>query len=187
MTWELTPDALDRLLALLDPDRDRAGEAYEQLRRRLARLLAWWGSPTPDDHVDETVNRVARKVTEGERILASDPTPYFRGVARLVLQESRRVEQREDRAARAWRDVREAQGETLERERRSACLDRCLGGLGPETRGLLLDYYGDDRIRGRHALAARLGVSTGALRVRVHRLREDLERCLTRCRAGHLV
>jgi len=187
VAWELTPDALDGLLALLDTDRDRAADAYEQLRRRLARLLVWWGSPTPDEHVDETMNRVARKVAEGEQIVASDPTAYFRGVARLVLQESRRAEQREDRAARAWHGVREGPGETRERERASACLDRCLGNLTPETRGLLLDYYGDDRIRGRHALANRLGVSAGALRVRVHRLREDLERCLTRCRARRFV
>jgi DNA-directed RNA polymerase specialized sigma24 family protein len=187
VTWELTPDALDRLLLLLDADPNRSADAYEQLRRRLARLLAWWGSATPDEHVDETMNRVARKVAEGERITASDPTAYFRGVARLVLQESRRAEQREDRVARAWHETRRSPDDTRERERVSACLDRCLGRLAPETRGLLLEYYGDDRIRGRHALAGRLGIAAGTLRVRVHRLREDLEKCLTRCRTGQMV
>src|SRR4051794_39710959 len=41
--WTLGPDAFERLLAALNPDRERAATAYEQLRYRIIGLLRWWG------------------------------------------------------------------------------------------------------------------------------------------------
>ena len=34
---------LEKLLAFLDPDRDVAAEKYEDIRRRLVKLLQWRG------------------------------------------------------------------------------------------------------------------------------------------------
>ena len=42
--WNLTPEAFQRLLGALDPDQDRAAEAYERLRTRTIGLLQWWGA-----------------------------------------------------------------------------------------------------------------------------------------------
>ena len=42
--WELTQEAFDQLLNLLDHDRELAAEKYERLRRRLLRVFEWRGS-----------------------------------------------------------------------------------------------------------------------------------------------
>jgi hypothetical protein len=63
--WSLTAEAFDKLLVSLDPDRERAGEKYEHLRGGLVCLFEWRGAPFPEDHADEVINRVARKLGEG--------------------------------------------------------------------------------------------------------------------------
>jgi DNA-directed RNA polymerase specialized sigma24 family protein len=83
--WVITQDAFDLLLRKLDEDRDRAGERYEAARRKLVKFFELRGSDAPEEHADETLNRVARKLAEGERI--ENVNAYLLGVARLVLKE----------------------------------------------------------------------------------------------------
>src|SRR5262249_57068353 len=83
--WTLSAEALGRFLAGLDPDSDRAGEKYESLRLTLIKFFDWRGANFPEDLTDETINRVIRKIDEGETI--RDIPTYCHGVARLVLLE----------------------------------------------------------------------------------------------------
>src|SRR5215470_1720211 len=87
--WELTPEAFSKLLAELSPDSEVAGAKYEELRGQLIKFFEWRGSFFPDQHADETLNRVARKIDEGERIEKS-VTAFALGVARFVLLEALR-------------------------------------------------------------------------------------------------
>jgi hypothetical protein len=42
--WVLTREAFERLLAWLDPDRERAGQKYEKIRQKLVNSpYAVWG------------------------------------------------------------------------------------------------------------------------------------------------
>ena len=66
--WSLTQTAFDRLLASLDSDRDIAADRYLRMRRNLVRLFEWRGCSTPEEYADETINRCARKIQEGEEI-----------------------------------------------------------------------------------------------------------------------
>ena len=165
----LTQSSFDRLLFSLDPDRDRAGEQYEVIRRKLVKFFECRTSPNPEDDADETISRVARRIEEGEAI--QNLPAYFYGVARLVLLE----------AAPAMQPEEDAAGEE---EARLGCLQRCLEALPGTSRELLVSYYLGDkggRIRQRHQLAANLGIPMNALRIRMHRLRATLEDCVTRC------
>ena len=47
--WTLSGEALDRLLAALDADREAASHKYEALRRRLIDLFSWEHSEAPED------------------------------------------------------------------------------------------------------------------------------------------
>src|SRR5204863_6195928 len=58
----LTRESFEILLAQLDPDRERAGELYETIRRKLIRLFEWRGCACPEDLADETFNRGARQL-----------------------------------------------------------------------------------------------------------------------------
>lgn len=186
MTDHLTPEAFDRLLALLDSDRERAAEAYERVRLKLIRFFEWRGAARAEDLADACLDRVARKIQEGTAITGSDPLVYFYGVARNVLRESWNDEKRRNallkKAERHDFTHREAADEDL--ETRLACLDLCLGELAEENRNLILRYYqgrGQAKIDNRKELATGLSIPLNALRIRAHRVRVTLESCIENC------
>src|SRR5215216_3042901 len=80
--WGLNEGALNKLLALLDSDPERAGEKYEKIRRKLITFFECRGCASPADQADETIDRVTRRVDEGQPITAEDIPRYFYGVAR---------------------------------------------------------------------------------------------------------
>jgi DNA-directed RNA polymerase specialized sigma24 family protein len=173
----LNQEALDALLASLDPDRDRAGEKYEEIRRRLVHLFEWRGCPAPEDLADETINRVARQLAEG-LTLRSDPYAYFCGVARLLSMEEGRREWREKKAFEAaeWPPAADPEEEP---DPRLEHLRHCLGTLKPNDRWLVLRYHQEQqRIQARKQLCRELDIQMNALRIRVHRLRRKIETCI---------
>lgn len=178
---ELSGESLERLLDLLDEDREAAARRYQQLRRRLIRLFEWRGARFPDDLADETISRVARRLDDGVEIRSDDPFRYFCGVAHLVFKEVLR-ERKRDRVLQdpaSWPPS--AAEEPEADDARMEVLQECLGELGNEQRKLLLDYHEGERrerIENRRAIAERLGVELNALRIRVHRMRLKLERCV---------
>jgi DNA-directed RNA polymerase specialized sigma24 family protein len=185
MPAALTAEAFAKLLTRLDRDRERAGEKYEDLRRTLIKFFEWRGAPFPEDHADETLNRVARKLDEGVEI--KNLGGYCYEVARLVCLEvwkggdSRRDPLDTNTQHTVSADTAEL---ALERELRLSCLEDCLNRLPAESRALIVEYYRDerrDRIDRRKALAEALGLRREALANRAQRLRDKLEQCVTRC------
>lgn len=186
----ITQEAFDLLLRELDEDRDRAGVMYEAARRKLVKFLELRGSDAPEEHADETLNRVARKLAEGERI--ENINAYLLGVARLLLKEVFKRNLRE-RAAFDQLPAQELSTSHMEDDEDDSpralrdCLSACLAKLTTESRALIADYYEheqESRIRRRREIAARLGVPLNALRIRAHRIRAGIEACVRDCLAG---
>src|SRR5262245_34248228 len=181
MATGLSEHSFATLLARLDPDRTRAGERYEDLRRTLVRFFEWRGGPFPEEHADETFDRVARRLSEG--IDVKNIGGYCYNVGRLVLMEALKGPDRR-RAPLDAIDPRAVDGTAaqLDRESRFTCLDACLAALPAEGRDLIVMYYADDRaarIAGRRAMAERLGIRPEALANRAQRLRDKLEACVS--------
>src|SRR6476620_6942526 len=86
--WTVTPEAFDLLLTNLDTDRDHAGRLYENIRRKLLEFFEARGSAVPDEHADETFDRVMRRMTEGEKV--ENAASYCYGVAKFVWIEASR-------------------------------------------------------------------------------------------------
>ncbi len=185
--WALTPAAFSKLLNFLDADPARAADAYERTRRKLTRLFEWRGCHDPEELVDETMNRVARKVDQGERILTQEPYHYFCGVARFVFHEVIRRQQRQRTALEQerWTLVSQTKPEeNFETERRLACLQQGLKSLPEDHRELILRYYQGEKSRkiaNRRELAAEHGIQLNALRIRAHRIRQKLEARVSEC------
>lgn len=184
----LTRESLEGLLARLHADRDQAAEAYERIRARLLKFFDLRGCHAAEQAADETIDRVARRLAEGESIRAEDASPYFLGVARNVLREFWA------RPDGGWRSIDDVDAAELpappepvadeEAERRWRCLERCLGALAPGARELVLEYYEwgrRQRIGSRKQLCERLGLTANAVRIRAHRIRASLERCVRDC------
>lgn len=180
--WSLTREVFDRLLACLDPDRERAGEKYEVLRRKLVKFFEWERCPFPEDHADEAINRVARRLGEGEAV--RDLQGYCFGVARMLLLEILRERERQQKAFESMPPPATAGEEAAESSPPLECLEECLRHLPPETRELITHYYQGEkraRIENRRRMAERLDIPPSALRNRVLRLRDKLEECVERC------
>lgn len=178
--WTLTQEAFDQLLASFAPDREVAAKKYLEVRENLIRLFVWRGCPFPEDHADETFNRVARKISEGEEI--RNAPAYVIGVARLLVLEIIKAHSRQREALEEFQksDV----SEDTQSELRLECLQHCLRKLPPENRELILQYYqGDKRakIENRRQLSDRLGLPINTLRMRALRLREQLQTCCEEC------
>ena len=183
----LTGEAFARLLDRPDPDRSQAGERYEELRRTLVRFFEWRGAPFPDEHADDTLDRVARRLAEG--IDVHNVRGYCYEVARLVHLETLKGPRSRQTPLESTDPISTPDGraEGARKEAWMRCLDECLNGLPRENRDLIVAYYRDDgrtRINTRKALAERLELRLEALANRAQRLRDKLERCVTTCLHG---
>ena len=192
--WTLTLDAFNALLAHFDEDAERAAEKYELTRAELIRLFRYRGCNSFNELADETINRVARKIEEGEIIPPQELTAYFYGVARNVLREYQRNPESsapalEDLSPSAHpsedpeklMEIRDARRRS---DRRFQCFEKCVKHLPPETRSLVVSYYeGEEgvKIKNRQRLAREMGVTVNSLRIRLHRIREKLEKCVSGC------
>ena len=180
--WHLTQEAFDRFLSLLDLDRDRAGEIYETLRRNLVRLFIWRGCRDPETHADETINRVIRKIDEGEEI--RDLVSYAHGVARRLLLEIFKNQEREQVGIDHLPALAAPTEQPDDSENGVLCLRRCLNRLPEESRRLIVQYYQGEKgakIGNRKRLAEGLCITLNALRYRAFELRQRLEGCIERC------
>jgi DNA-directed RNA polymerase specialized sigma24 family protein len=181
--WSLTREAFDGLLASLGPDRDVAAEHYLEIRRNLVRLFEWRGCSTPEEYADETLNRCARKIIEGEEI--RDLSMYSIGVARMLLRELNRERASEARPLDQVREPHVLPSEPEDDpEDRLDCLRRCLAQFSARNRDLILSYYRGDKgekIRNRKSLVRLLGIPANTLRMRALRLRETLQLCTDNC------
>jgi DNA-directed RNA polymerase specialized sigma24 family protein len=183
--WTLNQEAFDKLLVAFDEDRDTAGRKYLEIRNNLTRFFEWRGCSFPEDHADETINRMAKRVVEGEQIL--NHSGYAMGVARLLLLEINKGRQREQSALAEISTAPEAYVPEDDGERRLTCLRSCLQTLSPDNRELILQYYQGEKgekIRNRKKLLERLGIPVNTLRMRTLRLREKLQSCVEECLAG---
>ena len=181
--WSLTAESLAKFLTCLDHDPEQAAEKYEQLRESLVKFLDWRGALFPEELVDETFNRVARKLDEGETI--RDLPAYCHGVARLVFLQSLEHPSNKRVDFEALQSVAAREPEPVEPDQLRQCFRSCLNNLPAESRELITTYYQSEKrqkIDNRSSIAIRLGIPINALRSRAQRIRDKLEKCITRCK-----
>jgi DNA-directed RNA polymerase specialized sigma24 family protein len=177
--WELTPASFDRLLLALHPDRDCAAEEYEKLRFKITKLLEWRGCPSPEEFADRVLDRLARRIEAGEQV--EQIYSYCCGIAcmLLLLEGSRQAEKDRDFERQLSAKTPDPPEIAIPME----IFERCLAQLPEESRELVLLYYHNDKqakIDRRRELADRLGMPLNALRLRVHRIRARLQKCVER-------
>lgn len=180
--WVLTQEAFDQLLSYLDADRERAGEKYESLRSKIVKFFEWRGCLSPEEGADETLNRVTRKITEGEII--DNIQAYSYGVARLLYMEMLKEQEQARRAFDNLPPPVQTIEDRTDIEDRLACFETCMKKLSEESRLLITEYYREDkgaRIEHRKVIAERLKIPLNALRIRIHRLRLQIEECVSDC------
>ena len=175
-SWVLSQESFDALLDWLAPEREQAGQKYEEIRTRLIKIFTCRGCYEPEDLADETINRVINRLTEIQSHFQGDRARYFYGVANKIHLEYLRRKQLQHVA------VPEADSSRIEVEFK--CLEACLNELSAENRHLVVQYYQLERkarIDQRKALAKEFGIKLNALRIRAHRIRATLQECVQEC------
>jgi DNA-directed RNA polymerase specialized sigma24 family protein len=185
----------EELLRRLDPNRDQAGELYETLRRRLIKFFEWNSCSPAEDLADETLDRVAQKLTV-EAI--HDLHAFAAGVAKRVRQEAYKQAGRsvqvpdlpnQENFFQDLRNPEQIMQEKVEGQRRSNCLRVCMQRMADQDRALFVTYHTAATERRQHRLemARESGLTIGTLRVRINRLRDELETCARKCVASSSV
>ncbi len=186
--WVLTQDAFDSLLDWLDADRDRAGSKYEAIRLRLIKIFTCRGCSEAEELADETINRVSARVAEVAADYRGDPAHYFYGVSHKVHLEylrkapAQQIDLETDALARSSIAPTVSLADDIESEYQ--CLEHCLDHLPTENRDLVVRYYQQEKqakIEHRKRLATEFGIAVNALRIRAHRIRLSLQRCVQDC------
>lgn len=171
-------------------------EKFNLLRLKLVRFFELQGALNDaEDFADETISRVAEKLSEGVKIEISEPFYYFRGVALNVLRENWRKQSKtislEDTENTDFSSTNtnpielEKQNEERDfKERQLDCLKKTLNVLPAESKDLFLNYHRESNVLRetyRAEIAQKLNIDVTALRNRIMRLRKKLERMVLDC------
>lgn len=177
--WVLTQESFDALLSWLHPQREQAGQKYEEIRLRLIKIFTCRGCSESEDLADETINRVSKRLPDIKNEYTGEPARYFYGVANKVHLEYLRKP-----TPPIPPSLEDSDGDSDQIETEYECLERCIEKLTPDNRELVLQYYQDDKrakIDHRKRLAEQLGVAINALRIRAFRARAALQKCVHDC------
>lgn len=192
--WLLTESAFRQFLNWLDEGVDSGGEKYLEMRRRLVSYFDRKNCFSPDELADETLNRVARRLEEEGSIESIAPAHYCYIVAKFIfLEYLRRTERAQvssdelsplSDASLSPPAISERKRRAESEEKRLDCLEHCLKGLERNNREMIVQYYQGEqkvKIENRRAMAEASGITMNALGIRVCRIRDRLESCLTKC------
>lgn len=178
----LTQEEFDLLLSKLHPDRERAGHEYVLLCQKLTIYFQSRACPVAEDLVDETLNRVAKKIAGGEE--PRNFIAYCYGFARLVRLEYLKKPEINRGSFEDAPPTPSIGEDEISRKERHACLNRCLRELPIDDAQVIIEYWShEDRPNRdvRRELAEKLGISPTALRIRVCRIKNRLEKCAKKC------
>lgn len=169
-------ETFEKLLNWLDSDRDTAGEKYERIRLRLIRIFTCRGCCEAEDLSDQTINVVASRIDWLIENYNGDPALYFYGVAKKIYQEQ--FKKKPPPPLPPPPDVTRV-------ERECGCLEDCLRQqLAVPEQQIVLRYHEkekQEKIRLRKQIAAELGITLNALRIRVHHMHARLRPCIEQC------
>jgi RNA polymerase sigma factor (sigma-70 family) len=195
---QLQDREFELMLTWLGDDSERGAHAYLEFHKRTTGLFINWHACAPEDLADETLSRLAHQLSAGKEIDRGSRSAYVHGIAKNIRREhwrncetcKRQQITRDDANDKDPFDSLAVIGssgdseDAEEKERRLQCLDDCLEQMSAEERSVLLEYYAEDKTRKivkRDRLAERLGVTSGALRQRIWKLRTPLRDCVVKC------
>lgn len=169
------------LLTFLCPDNpEEANNRYLRLHQKLAGYFAMNGMYDPASDADDALDRAAEKIVNGVDI--PDIEKFCIGIARNIVRERRRKKKREESVfLRFFEQSQDSNTEAVV-DRIANLMKPCFEQLLRDDRNLLTTYCQVppevSRAEHRRQLAASLGSSISALRIRVTRLRRGLANCV---------
>lgn len=166
-------EVFDKLLARLEPDLPDSARRYKQFRLKLTKFFQWKHCADAESLADETVARTIKNILNGLEIETDNPYIYIFTIAKNVYREYVR---REIKYRDLLSDITEQSGQPEEVE---GCWAECLQALSREKLMLLQIYFLGDK--NGIQLAEEMNMKVNALRLKIFRLKKELEACHEKC------
>lgn len=167
------PASFDELLARLEPGCSNTQVAYDRCRHRLIKFFQWRSCEDSEGLADDTIARLVQRDSTGVEI--DNPYSYLYKIAVHVFIEYLRDKKKVEKIQANWRPA------TYVDDKYVSCKKHCFERLSTDKQDLLNRYYGSNEPP--KSIAETLGISLGALRLRVYRIKEDeLRPCYWNCR-----
>ena len=170
-------EAFDKLLSRLEPGYDSSDSKYMRFRHKLVKFFSWRRCEDPEGLADETISRLIRNLNKGQEIHADNAYSYIYAIALNLFKEYLREKKKDQQMVDNWLPPR-----TLITDAIRDCRRLCLQKLSEDKLQLLESYYLDEKSR--EDLAYTQGVSLNALRLQVHRIKNELRSCYQECLKG---
>jgi DNA-directed RNA polymerase specialized sigma24 family protein len=120
------------------------------------------------------VSRTIRNITKGEEIRSVNPYSYVYAIAMNVFREYLREKKRRESLTNDLPDPSPHGSEIV-----GDCRKECLERLSLSKRALLHRYYVDAEAS--QSIALSLNITVNALRLQIHRIKNDLRVCYEEC------
>lgn len=167
-TRDVVPDLMD----FIGPDPVVADQKIEKLLKHLARSLEMHGCQDPDEVAAEALYRALKKLDKVTDISTSGFRAYVFGFAKNVVREGwKQVPRSQQLDEIAWQAESSRNDDTAQIEAR-LMLSEMKRLLTSEKWEILCRYSTEEN---HEAHANELNMSVGHLRVKVHRIREELK------------
>jgi RNA polymerase sigma factor (sigma-70 family) len=164
----------EALLLRLELDYPDHEKRYKQLRLKMVKFFAWKRCEDPDGLADETISRAVKNLGAGEEIRTDKPYSYIYAIAKNVFMEYIREKKKREVIINDLPDHLQSSSEDSQ-----DCRAQCLQKLSNDKLRLLQQYYVGEESR--EMLARSLNISLNALRLQVHRLKQELRTCNEEC------
>jgi DNA-directed RNA polymerase specialized sigma24 family protein len=182
----LTQKDFDNLLGWLSADREEAGKKYEEIRECLVRFFRFKGCSDPAILADETINRVAVKVSSFDSDKEVKTITYFYGFAKKIyleyISQTRKMEVQLETNC-PLKDTHTIDFGANEGQDFN-CLEDCLAKLPPVESKIVVMYYSRDKrakLEQRKKMAESMNLKMGALHIKIHRIKNVLKECVKEC------
>lgn len=180
----INEDDFNDLLEWLSPDREEAGEKYEEIREGLEKFFIFHRCNDAAALADETINRVALKVSTFTEDKKVKKISIFYGFAKKILLECRSETASKEIQMEPSLPLEDKFALAGEENPRMGCLEKCLAHLSAAEREMVLSYYSKDKsakFEFRKKMAEKRNLRVGTLHTKVHRIKLGLKKCIEDC------
>lgn len=182
----LKTEDFETLLGWFSENREQAGAEYLKIREGLIRFFRFKGCSEAQTLADETINRVAEKITTFDESKNVKKLTIFYGFAANIFLEYLRTQKRQNEKLHKFAATQNSFAETdvESDDSKIKCLNKCLGELSAAEREIFIEYYAQEKEKksiARKKIAERIQCEMNTLHVRVFRLRGVLAKCIKKC------
>ncbi len=170
-------DSFEDILEKLEPTAPTAQEAYKQCRSKMVKFFQWRFCEDSVALADETIARFIERHSSGTQVAQDKLYSYLYAIALHVFYEFLRKKKKADRIRDKIKELWHLPA--LGSDKRWECQKHCLDRLESDKEDLLERYYLTDEEP--EDIAIDIGITVGTLRLRIHRIKQELRTCCEDC------